>query len=48
MADKMAMKMGQRYLKKKLAGKQGKQDMQDKQANRPQGVSSAVTKPAPA
>ncbi|KAK0507788.1 hypothetical protein JMJ35_009677 [Cladonia borealis] len=28
MADKMAMKMGQRYLKKKLAGKQGKQDKQ--------------------
>jgi len=33
MADKMAMKMGQRYLKRKLAGKQGKQDIQ---ANQPQ------------
>ena len=44
MADKMAMKMGQRYLKKKLAGKQGKQDIQ---ANQPQAVSLAVTKSAP-
>lgn len=48
MADKMAVKMGQRFLKKKLAGKQGKQDRQDKQANQPQAVSSAVTKLAPA
>ena len=51
MADKMAMKLGQRMLKKKLASKQGRkgeqvrQDGQDKQANQPEAVSSAVTDP---
>ena len=40
MADKMAMKLGQRMLKKKLASKQGKKG---EQANQPQAVSSAAT-----
>lgn len=49
MADKMAMKLGQRMLKKKLASRQGRkgeqvrQDGQDKQANQPEAVSSAAT-----
>lgn len=49
MADKMAMKLGQRMLKKRLAskqskqGEQGRQGRQDKQANQPQAVSSAAT-----
>ena len=53
MADKMAMKLGQRMLKKKLASKQGKkgeqarQDRQDKQANQPQAVSSAAMNSTP-
>ena len=44
MAEKVAMKVGQRYLKGKLAGKQGKQG---KQANPAQAVSLPVTKSAP-